>query len=532
MRARHFFLSFLGISLLATACGAKSSGVSSTQSKTVVSTAISTAETSPVPITALVIETDPGTPETTDATAPTTDQVPNADDPFGFESCGTGIDCGYLTVPVNYNDPTGPSFKLYTAVHRATDTSQRIGSLLVNPGGPGFGGSDFAVYAEQIYGQRLLEQFDIVAWDPRGTGLSEPAIDCVDDYDRYFAGVDITPDDQAERAQIVDLAREFEELCATKNADIVQFIGTNNSARDMDSIRQALGEDKVSYFGFSYGSELGATWSTLFPDTVRAAVLDGAADPNADFLQSGLQQVAGFEGSITTFLKQCSASTSCAFNNGGDAEGAFDALMLKLDDTPVPSNPDRPDVTRGVALVGVAEAMYSQTSWPDLEQALADAQNGDGSGLLDLYDQYYQRGADGVYDNSLEAFQTITCMDATERLTVEEDDATAPQFNQAGPRYAPGTTGSYFCSFFPASSDPRVAITGAGAGPVLVIGTTGDPATPLSSTENMAKALEQGVLVVVVADQHTGYGVNSCVDDAVENYLLDLAVPENGLRCE
>ena len=184
-----------------------------------------------------------------------------------------------------------------------------------------------------------------------------------------------------------------------------------------------------------------------------------------------------------------------------------------------------------MALTAVAEAMYSETSWPELEKALADAIRGDGIGLLDLYDSYFQRQSDGTYDNSIEAFQTISCMDSAERLTVAQEDASAAKFIAVAPRFAPGTTGSYFCTFYPPTQDPRVTITGKGAGPVLVVGTTGDPATPLSSTENMAKALEQGVLLVVTADQHTGYSVNQCSTNAVDNYLLKLTVPAAGKRC-
>ena len=190
-----------------------------------------------------------------------------------------------------------------------------------------------------------IERFDIVGWDPRGTGLSEPAIDCIDDYDRYFASTDITPDDDTERQEIIGLAEEFADQCVANNEDYFAFVGTNNSARDMNAIREALGEEQISYFGFSYGSELGATWATLFPETVRAAVLDGAADPNADGLEASLQQAAGFEGTLTTYLAQCSDDPQCAFHNGGDAEGAFDELMESLDEQPIPSVPGRPDVT-------------------------------------------------------------------------------------------------------------------------------------------------------------------------------------------
>ena len=220
----------------------------------------------------------------------------------------------------------------------------------------------------------------------------------------------------------------------------------------MDSIRRALGEDTISYFGFSYGSELGATWATLFPETVRAAVLDGASDPTVDPLQDSLQQTAGFEAALTRYLAQCSADQECAFHNGGDAEGAFDALMAELDENPIPSEEGRPEINLAVALQAVAEAMYSDEFWEQLSEALAAAQNGDGSGLLALWDSYYRRQPDGTWPNFLEAFQVIRCMDQVERRTVEEDDATASSFNEVAPRFSPGTTGEYFCTFFPPSA--------------------------------------------------------------------------------
>jgi pimeloyl-ACP methyl ester carboxylesterase len=455
--------------------------------------------------------------------AGTVDWTPAPDNPR--------IETGHLNVPVDYADPTKGTFDLYLARHLA-DPGSRIGSLLVNPGGPGFGGTDLAIQAEGIYGKTLLAHFDIVAWDPRGTGLSTPALDCVSDYDHFFNTTDITPDTPAEHQQLVDLAKEFAGDCVKKNAGM-RYTGTNNSARDMDHIRAALGEPKISYFGFSYGSELGATWATLFPHTVRAAVLDGAVDPTANLLDSNIQQSAGFEHSLDTFLSKCSADSKCAFRNGGDAAGAFDRLMLKLDDQPIAADPGRPPVTRGVALNAVGEAMYSDTLWPQLAQALADADKGDGSGLLALSDQYFRRNADGTWDNSLEAFQVITCQDDPDRPTVAQDDANSAKFRAVAPRFSPGTTGSYFCTFFPPPIDPRVTITGKGAGPIVVVGTTGDPATPLSGTKTMADTLEDGHLVVVDANQHTGYGIDTCAGKLVDQYLVDPVghVPADGVRC-
>ena len=449
-----------------------------------------------------------------------------------WEPFNDAVDVATLEVPVDWADPDGARFELFLARYNAQDQDDKIGSLLVNPGGPGSEGTFLALGASRIYDQAILRRFDIIAWDPRGTGESDPPIDCIDDYDPYFTAIDSTPEDDAERQELVDISRRFAEACIENN-EYLEYVGTNNSARDMDAIRRALGEDTISYFGFSYGSELGAAWATLFPDTVRAAVLDGAADPDADELESSLQQLAGFEASLATFLAQCSADSSCAFHNGGDAETAYDELMSALDERPITSgDPSRPPVNRDVATTAVIEAMYSDVRWPALAESLAAAQSGDGGGLMALNDNYYQRQPDGSYDNFLEAFPVITCADSAERRTVEQIDADASRYTEVAPSLVPeGSLGGYTCTFMPPAVDPRVEITAAGAGTILVIGTTGDPSTPLDSTVRMANAVEDGRLLVVEADQHTGYGVNSCVIDAVNAYLIDLDPPEDGLRC-
>ena len=441
---------------------------------------------------------------------------------------------GDLTVPLDYADPSKGTINLFVARHLAAKPSERIGTLLVNPGGPGFGGSLLATNPSGYFSPDLIDRFDIVGWDPRGTGLSDPAIDCITDYDHFYASGDITPDDAGERQQIIDLAKEFADDCIATDGDVMQYMGTNNSARDIDAIRQALQTPTISYFGFSYGSELGATWATLFPTTVRAAALDGAVDPNADAEQSAIQQNIGFENTLSAFLAQCSGDAKCAFHNDGKSEAAFDALMAKLDESPIPSEKGRPNVNRGVALWGVGQAMYSEQLWPVLATALADAQQGKGAGLLALYDDYFERLADGTYDNSLEAFQVITCMDETDRPTVAEEDASAAKAAAAAPRFAPSTVGSYSCTFLPKSIDPRVAITGEGAGPILVMGTTGDPATPLASTEAMADTLDDGRLVIVTANRHTGYGANPCSIATIDSYLIDPVgkAPADGTRCD
>ncbi|MFW2332810.1 alpha/beta hydrolase [Ilumatobacter sp.] len=452
--------------------------------------------------------------------------------PIEWEQFDDEVDVATLAVPVDYADPNGAVFDLALARYNAIDTENRIGTLLLNRGGPGFAGAEFAKRSSFIFDQPLLERFDIVGWDPRGVGESTPAIDCISEYDPYFNELDSTPETDEERELLVETAKRFADECTRLNGDILPHIGTNNAARDMDTIRRALGEDTVSYYGFSYGSELGGVWATLFPDTVRAAVFDGASDPAADPLEASLQQIAGFEASLTTFLARCSADDACAFHNDGDAEGAFDALLADIDENPIPSADGRPPVNREVATTAVQQAMYLEAYWPALELSLTAAQDGDGSGLLALNDNYYRRGPDGTYGNELEAFRAITCADTATRKTVAEADAETELYSEVSPRLWPeDSAGGYSCTFFAPAIDPRIEITGAGAGPIVVIGTTGDPATPFESTVRMAETLEDGRLVVVEADQHTGYGVNRCVVDVVNDYLIDLEAPDDGTEC-
>lgn len=470
----------------------------------------------------------PETTDATDSTDPDTsepdDTVAPDDSPFAWTELEEGIDEGSLDVPLDYDDPTGDTITLYLIRHRAVDPSGRIGSLLVNPGGPGYGGSGLAYGADGIYGQDLLDSFDIIGWDPRGTGSSTPYIDCVDDYDTYF-GLDSSPETPEERDALIDAGTAFGAACERKNAEILPFVSTENSARDMNAIREALGEERISYFGFSYGSELGATWATLFPDTVRAAVIDGAVDPTVGYLQQNIQQAAGFEATFATFLAQCSAEPACAFYNDGDAEGAYDALAEEIDANPVTVHEDRTEITQGVLTTAVSDAMYDQGYWPQLEQALADLQAGDGQGILDLYDDYYGYFGD-AWDDSLEAYFAIGCLDDPGSTGPDDLYSHEAEFAAAAPRLGRSWMAELtFCSVWPVPPVVPVTITGKGAGPIVVVGTTGDPATPLQGTRNMANALQDGHLVVVTADQHTGYGVNSCVDDTVDGYLIDPAAP-------
>ena len=491
-------------------------------------------------ITALLVLVGCGSSGTPDSasenSAPTTSAAPFVPASFDWKACDdsastTSVQCGTLEVPYDYNNPSAGTFTLYVKLRPATNPSLRIGSMMVNPGGPGFGGSSLADDADYYFSSDLTDHFDIIAWDPRGTGKSTPAVDCVDDYDQYF-GLDSPPDTPEEKQALIDASQAFNDECMANSGEILPYISTQASATDMNSIRQALGEDKISYFGFSYGSELGATWATMFPQTVRAAVLDGAVDPQATSAEEGMAQAKGFEGQLATFLATCSKNTTCEFYNGGKSEAAFDTLLLDLDATPLVVSAERTPVTQGVAFTAIAQAMYSDYYWPQLEKALADAQQGDGAGLLKLYDDYYQRKDDGSYGNELEAFLAISCLDDPGATSIKAVDEAVPSFVTAAPRLGANFGYGYSCALWPVKPAVKVGVTGKGAGPIVVVGTTGDPATPLASTRKMAAELEQGILLIVEANQHTGYGANECINTAVDSYLIDLTVPVSETTCK
>ena len=296
----------------------------------------------------------------TATTEPADTTVPDsgADTTIDWKPCESdeAVKCARFSVPYDWSDPSKGSFSLNLALRPANMRTARIGSMLVNPGGPGFGGTYLALGAESYFSSDLLDRFDIVGFDPRGTGESTPIIDCVDDYDPYFA-VDPTPETDDERQALIDSSKTFAEECQKRSGEILQWVSTNATARDMNAIRIALGEERISYFGFSYGSELGATWATMFPDTVRTAVLDGATDPDADYIQSGIDQAVGFEKQLDTFLARCAKTATCPFHNGGKTIEAFDALMAQIDDSPLVVSQTRAPVNQAIAFTAVSQAM-------------------------------------------------------------------------------------------------------------------------------------------------------------------------------
>jgi len=444
---------------------------------------------------------------------------------------GGGWQEGYLAVPLDHDDPDGPTIDIAVVRHPAEDPDERIGPLFINPGGPGAAAIVYAYYGELMFDDEILERFDIVAFDPRGVGASTN-VTCGDDefLDEYNA-IDPVPDSPDETADAEALIEEFAANCDVESGDILPFLDTVSTAKDMDLVRQALGDDQLTYLGFSYGTYLGATYLELFSDHTRAAVLDGAYSRSLTPVEMSQGQAEGFEHTLDAFLDWC-RQDGCDYSGSEDPEAALFGLLDSIDARPIAVG-DR-ELTVGLAWTGLIQALYAEAMWPTLDQALAAARSSkDGSRLLQLADQYNSRAADGSYDNKGAAFVSISCMDSEPIEPATEDDLAA-QIIAAAPRVGPVFASLPSpCDSWPVTPDPPTGPWRApNAPPVLVVATTGDPATPYAWGVRAADELETARLLTVDGDSHTAYwGGNSCVDDTVDAYLLDLRLPGEGARC-
>jgi pimeloyl-ACP methyl ester carboxylesterase len=473
--------------------------------------------------------TGPGPTSADSASATTPATSPVFTPELSWDGCGTGMDCASFVVPLDHEDPAKGTMELAVRRHRAE--GDRIGSLLVNPGGPGVPGTLMALAAEAYFSQEVLERFDIIGWDPRGTGDSEP-IDCVDQIEPVFAEGDATPDSPEDLEVLEASSQSFVEGCIERSDRVLPYVATVDTAKDMDLLRQALGEETISYFGGSYGSELGGVWITLFPETVRAAVLDGASNPNSGWQVDTEEKLAGIERAFMTAMDACAADEDCEFHNDGAPLDAYDALMATLEDDPIELEGGLPPVNQAVLVTAVVSTLYSSSSWPLLYEALADAQDGDGERVYELFSGYLHPLGLGTEDHVFESLYAVNCLDDPGPTDPAQFPALDERFRQIAPRMGVGSAYNYTCAQWPYRPRVTVKVDGAGSPPVLVVGTTGDPVTPIESSQAMADALANGVLLTVDADQHTGYGANSCVTETVDRYLIDLTAPPQGSVCD
>ena len=449
-----------------------------------------------------------------------------------WSACDGG-QCASIWVPLDYANPDGPAITIEAKRQQATDPAKKRGTLLINPGGPGGSGIDYLGYIN--LDPSVTAEYDVLGFDPRGVGRSTP-VDCLSDsqLDTYVAS-DPTPDNPAEVQQFQDLWKQFTDGCVARSGELLDHVSTVEVARDMDIIRAVVGDPKLNYFGASYGTYIGATYAGLFPTKVDRMVLDGAIDPLASPHQSEVNQAAGFDTALTAYLEDCVSQGSCPLGSSVDAaRQRIIALFKDLDAHPLPTTSGR-QLTEGLAFYGVIVPLYSRTSWPYLTQALQQALSGQGDTLLALADLYTERKADGHYpNNSLEVQSAVNCLDHPEHESLQQIEAGRQEFVAKAPVFGPAAMWwPYACSNWPVKpTEKQPDFSAKGAPPILVVGTTRDPATPYQQAVNLAKELDSGVLLSRNGDGHTAYhSGNSCIDQAIDTYLTSGTPPADGKRC-
>jgi pimeloyl-ACP methyl ester carboxylesterase len=450
---------------------------------------------------------------------------------ISWASCTAGFQCATLQVPLDYAHPDAQRIGLALIRKPATSSANRIGSLLVNFGGPGESGvQSLPDFAKSF--ATLNRSFDLVSWDPRGVGQSSP-VQCVDGpaEDAYLA-LDSVLDDPQEKQAGIQADKDLAAACQQRNAAILPFMDTASSARDLDLMRAALGDPKLTYLGFSYGTFLGQTYAKLFPSHIRALSLDGVVDPSVPANDSNLAQIVGFEQNLEAFLADCRARTSCAYGRSGDPGSKLTALMTQLDTTPLAVGGRQ--LTRALAMTGVLQALYDQSLWPYLDQALTAVDKGDGRILLFLADTYTGRNADGTYNNLFNgAYISTYCLDWAVPQDVAAYDALGPAYTKASPLFGPWSQYSNLqCAYWPVKATRSTGpIEVTGAPPILLVGGTNDPATPYADSQSVNKQIQGSVLLTRQGNGHTSYLASTCVAAAENSYLIDLTAPAPGTVC-
>jgi pimeloyl-ACP methyl ester carboxylesterase len=467
------------------------------------------------------------------SSSPTAEPTLRPPRPIRWSDCGEGFQCGTLIAPLDYGNPSLGEIQVSVVRHPAEDQANRIGALLVNPGGPGGSGVEFVKDGLETFTPLLRRRFDIVGFDPRGVNLSSP-IRCIDNLDPR-AQLDPSPDSTAELRELVADARSYAAACGDRNEKVLPFLSTDAVVDDLERLRLALGEEKLTYLGFSYGTFIGALYADRYPDRVRAIALDGALDPSLTLgkLRSG--QAQAFEGALRRFLSNCARSRDCPFNHGSGTSAAFDRLMRQIDQQPlraIRSN-DRRRVGPGLAWSAVLGSMYNRSYWSSLEIALTLAELGDGSGFLALSDPYRGRDKNGAYSNQQDAYTANICLDYPASTEVADYTGWARSFGRNAPRFAALVAYNDLpCAFWPTAATGKPGrVRATGAPPIVVVGTTGDPATPYAWSVALAEQLESAVLVTRRGEGHTAFAVSDCVRRALTDYLVSLKPPRDRKVC-
>jgi pimeloyl-ACP methyl ester carboxylesterase len=447
--------------------------------------------------------------------------------------CGAPRECATLTVPLDYADPSGRSIDLAVARVPARHATQRIGSLVLNPGGPGAPVVGSVADAAASMPAVVRDRFDIVAFDPRGVGGSD-AVTCPADIDALF-DQSFSPSTPAEHDALVAATRTVVSACAQQSGDLLAHVSTLDGARDLDRLRAALGDERLSFLGESYGTYLATQYASQFPRRVRALVLDGAVDPTADGEAIALGQARGFTRALDDFLHHCARRRECVFHHNGHPGAAYDALRARAATTPLATlrNAGR-TVNQTRFDGGVVQALYAgRAAWGGLAQALADAEHGNAATLLGYADALATREAGGMRHAALDAYWAISCLDGPPVGDVDAAARLAARAERVSPRFGAFLVNfSLACSVWPVAPAWKPSARVHGAPPVFVLGNTGDPVTPLASARALERVFEHSALLVADGEQHGSFAVgNACVDAAVTRYLVDGVTPRSGAHC-
>lgn len=464
---------------------------------------------------------DDDAPPTTDAKPgkrtgdPLNGFVPEA---LSWERCGSGMECATLTVPLDWAEPNGETLDL--AVVRSPATGEDpLGAIATNPGGPGASGVEF-VQGGAVFDEALTERFDTLSWDPRGVGGSA-ALDCAGEEVDSFLRLDSDPDDAREQAALDAGAQAVADACEAAAVDRLPFVGTGSAARDLEALRRAYGGD-MAYVGFSYGTAIGLEHLKLFPGAMPI-VLDGVVDPTHTLTDLLRSQTEAFERVVEEIFASCPTSGSECPDGG--AAAAYDEIAAEVEIEPIDAGGGR---TLGPSDLATATilATYDPSLWSVLLDGFTAAQDGDGSALLQLADSYRSSGAYDLY-------QAVSCLDSVNPSGGAEWAAFAGELEAISPQFGASIANEMLpCAFWPVPSSPVTGpVVAEGSGPVLVIGTTGDAATPLAQAERVADDLAEGHLLVYEGEGHTAYFASTCVQDLVAAFLLDGDVPDAGTRC-
>ncbi|MET7293141.1 alpha/beta hydrolase [Streptomyces griseoloalbus] len=449
---------------------------------------------------------------------------------------GTRWQCATMRAPLDWGEPEGETMDIALIRARSSaDATDRIGSLLFNFGGPGESGVATLPALAGDY-EKLRARYDLVSFDPRGVGNSN-GVTCLDaEAMEDMSEQDHTPDDGDDEVQaLLKSTQRYAAACARESARVLPHVGTEDAARDMDLMRHLLGDDKLHYFGISYGTELGGVYAHLFPRHVGRAVLDGVVDPTLDQLEEALARAGGLQLAFEHFAAWC-VRTGCSLGDSADeVEAAVRELEAELDDSPLPVDGDRV-LTGSLLLDAVIQALHLETAWPALEVGLEQVADGVGETMLNLADALGGRRGES-YSDQQDARTAITCDDRSDRYTTDDLLKMAPRFEAASPVFGDTMVwGALQCTGWPVRGKAEHPdVRAPGAPPILLVGNTGDPATPYEGAARMAEQLGKGVGVGLTykGEGHGAYGSgNSCVQRVVDTYLLDGETPAPGSVCE